>query len=136
MLARHTPHHQALAPTTDTPRGFAVVTSVSVDASYNFPQTELTAMSNNIAQLIQDIDRLDLHRRNMMEELKDLRDITLFYNKRHPEHRAAEPTSIAEDKQDSSTRQHDTETAKKAYHPRETDDSRGQQHEQDSLNSR
>ena len=109
-----------------------MVTSVPVDGSYDFPRTELMAMSSNM----QDIDRLDLHRRNMMEELKDLRDITLFYNKRHPEHRAAEPTSIAEDKQDSSTRQHDTETAKKAYHPRETDDSRGQQHEQDSLNSR
>ena len=40
-------------------------------------------MSRNIAQLIQDIDRLD--QRNMMEELKVLRDITLFYQERHPE---------------------------------------------------
>ena len=56
-----------------------MVTSVSVDASYEFPCTELTAMSSNIAQLIQDIDRLDIHQRNMIEELKVLRDITLFY---------------------------------------------------------
>ena len=60
-----------------------MVTSIPVDASYEFPRTELTAMSRNIAQLIQDIDRLD--QRNMMEELKVLRDITLFYQERHPE---------------------------------------------------
>ena len=35
-------------------------------------------MSNNIAWLIQDIDKLDGHRWNMMEELKVLRYITLF----------------------------------------------------------
>ena len=80
------------------------MTSVPVDASYDFPRTELMAMSSNIAQLIQDIDRLDLHRRNMMEELKVLRDITLFYNERHPELRAAE------DQQDGSTQQHNTGT--------------------------
>ena len=68
----------------DTARGFAVVTSVPVDASYEFPRTELTAMSSNIAQLIQDIDQLDGHRRNMMEELKVLRDITHFFHECHP----------------------------------------------------
>ena len=67
------------------------------------------AMSSNIAQLIQDIDRLDLHRRNMMEELKVLRNITLFYHERHPELRAAETPTAAEDTRDGSTRQHDTE---------------------------
>ena len=61
-----------------------MVTSVPVDQSYYFPRTELAAMSNNIAWLIQDIDKLDGHRQNMMEELKVLRDITLFYNERHP----------------------------------------------------
>ena len=62
-----------------------MVTSVQVDASYDFPRTELAAMSINIARLIEDFDRLDLHRRNMMEELKVLRDITLYCNKQHPE---------------------------------------------------
>ena len=76
---------EARAPTTDTPRGFAVVTSVPVDMTYEFPLTELAAMSNTIAKLIQDIDKLDGHRRNMMKELKVLRDITLFYHERHPE---------------------------------------------------
>ena len=33
-------------------------------------------MSDNIAKLIQDIDKLDGHGQNMMEELKVLRDIT------------------------------------------------------------
>ena len=93
------------------------MTSVPVDASYDFPRTELMAMSSNIAQLIQDIDRLDLHRRNMMEELKVLRDITLFYNERHPELRAAEPTPTAEDTQDGSTRQHDIGTTAAPANP-------------------
>ena len=62
-----------------------MVTSIPVDQSYDFPWTELAAMSDNIAWLIQDIDKLDGHRRNMKEELKVLRDITLFYNERHPE---------------------------------------------------
>ena len=61
------------------------MTSISVDQSYDFSRTELAAMSDNIAWLIQDIDKLDGHRRNMMEELKVLHDITLFYNERHPE---------------------------------------------------
>ena len=30
-----------------------MVTSVPVDASYDFPRTELAAMSNNIARLIE-----------------------------------------------------------------------------------
>ena len=78
-----------------------MVTSVPVDASYDFPRTELAAMSNNIARLIEDIDRLDLHRRNMMEELKVLRDVTLYYNEQQPE-----TSPIAEDNQDGSSRQH------------------------------
>ena len=56
-----------------------MVTSVPVDMTYEFPRTELAAMSKTIAKLIQDIDKLDGHRRNMMEELKVLHDITLFY---------------------------------------------------------
>ena len=75
------------------------------------------AMSSNIAQLIQDIDRLDLHRQNMMEELKVLRDITLFYHERHPKLRAAEAPTAAEGKRDSSTRQHDTEATPTADSP-------------------
>ena len=65
-------------------------------------------MSDNIAQLIQDIDQLDGHRRHMMEELKVLLDITLFYHERHPELRAAGTAATAEDKSTGSTRQHDT----------------------------
>ena len=61
-----------------------------MDASYDFPRTELAAMSSNIARLIEDIDRLNINRCNMMEELKVLRDVTLYYNKQHPELRAAE----------------------------------------------
>ena len=60
-----------------------------MDTSYNFPRTELAAMTTNIAGLIDDIDRLDTYRRNMMEELQVLRDVTLFYNERHPELRSA-----------------------------------------------
>ena len=65
-------------------------------------------MSDNIAQLIQDIDQLDGHQRNMMEELKVLRDITLFYDERHPELRAVGTAATVEDKPTGSTRQHDT----------------------------
>ena len=86
-----------------------MVTSIPVDMSYEFPRTELAAMSDNIAKLIQDIDKLDGHRRNMMEELKVLRDITLFYHERHPELRAAGSTrQPAEDINEESTRQHNT----------------------------
>ena len=53
----------------------------------------------------------------MMEELKVLRDVTLFYNERHPELRAAETTPIEEDGQDGSTRQHDTKTGTKPTTP-------------------
>ena len=93
------------------------MTSVPVDASYDFLRTELTAMSNNTAQLIEDIDRLDLHRRNMMEELKVLRDVTLFYNEQHPELRAAETSPIAEDNQDGSSRQHGNTASAKTPTP-------------------
>ena len=77
-----------------------MVTHFPVDASYDFLHTELAAMSGNIAKLIEDIERLDLHRRSMMEELKVLRDVTLYYNEQHPELRAAEKTPIAEDNED------------------------------------
>ena len=50
-----------------------MVTRVPVDDNYNFPRTELAAMTTNIAGLIDDIDRLDRYRRNMMEELQVLR---------------------------------------------------------------
>ena len=103
---------EARHPTADAARGFAVVTSVPVDASYKFPRTELAAMSDNIAQLIQDIDQLDGHRWNMMEELKVLRDITFFYHERHPELRSAGTTATTEDKPAGSTRQHDTADTK------------------------
>ena len=66
-----------------------MVTKVPVDKSYNFPRTELEAMTYNIAGLIDDIDRMDNYRRHMMEELQVLRDVTLFYNERHPELRSA-----------------------------------------------
>ena len=86
-----------------------MVTSVPVDTSYKFPRTELAAMSDNLARLIQDIDKLDGHRRNMMEEVKVLRDITLFYHERHPKLRAAGSTTRPEeDDNEESTRQHDT----------------------------
>ena len=62
-----------------------MVTRVQVDSTYEFPRSELAAMSDNIAWLIKNIDKLDGHRRNMMEELKVLRDITMFYKERHPE---------------------------------------------------
>ena len=68
-------------------------------------------MSNNIAWLIQDIDKLDGHRQNMMEELKVLRDITLFYNERHPKlHAAGSKARPKEDNTQGSARQHDTTT--------------------------
>ena len=100
-----------------------MVTSVPVDMSYEFPHTELEAMSDNIDKLIQDIDKLDGHRRNMMEELKVLRDITLFNHERHPELRAAGSTRRpAEDTIEASTRQHDTrantnEPRQERWHP-------------------
>ena len=54
-------------------------------------------MAKNISRLIEDIDRLDMNRQNMMEELKVLRDVTLFYNEQHPELRAAESGPLAKD---------------------------------------
>ena len=54
-------------------------------------------MTKNIAGLIDDIDRLDKHRRNMMDELQVLRDVTLFYNERHPELRSAVRKTPTED---------------------------------------
>ena len=66
-------------------------------------------MSDNIAKLIHDIDKLDGHRRNMMEELKVFRDITLFYHERHPELRGTGPLKRhAKDDNEGPTRQHDT----------------------------
>ena len=39
--------------------------------------------------MIEDIGRMDYYRRNMMDELKVLWDVTLFYNERYPELRSA-----------------------------------------------
>ena len=79
-----------------------------MDENYDFPRTELAAMAKNIARLIEDIDRLDINRQNMMEELKVLRDVTLFYNEQHPELRAAESGPLAEDNVDNNHTQDDT----------------------------
>ena len=68
-----------------------------VNEDYNFPRSELAAMVKNIARLIDDIDRLDINRRNMMDELQVLRDVTLFYNEAHPELRTAVRKPPAED---------------------------------------
>ena len=68
-----------------------------MDENYDFPRSELEAMAKNISRLIEDIDRLDINRKNMMEELKVLRDVTLFYNEQHPELRAAESGPVEED---------------------------------------
>ena len=65
------------------------MTTVPVDKNYNFPRTELEAMTYEIAGMIEDIGRMDDYRRNMMDELKVLRDVTLFYNERYPELRSA-----------------------------------------------
>ena len=87
-----------------------MVTRVPVDMNYEFPHTELAAMSANIAKLIQDIDNLDGHRRNIMEELNVLCDITFFYHERHPELRGTGPLKHhAKEDTEGSTRQHDTE---------------------------
>ena len=56
-----------------------MVTRVPVDTDYEYPRTELTAMADNMGHLILDIDKLDTYRRTIMEELKHLRDFTLFY---------------------------------------------------------
>ena len=66
-----------------------MVTTVPVDKDYNFPRTELEAMTYEMADMIRDIGRMDDYRRNMMDELKVLRDVTLFYNERYPELRSA-----------------------------------------------
>ena len=89
-----------------------MVTSVPMDQSYDFPWTELAAMSDNIAWLIQDIDKLDGHWHNMIVELKVLRDITLFYNERHPELNIAGSTARPkEDINPGSARQHGNTTS-------------------------
>ena len=81
---------RAMSPTApDRKSKFPVVTCVAVDENYDFPRSELAAMAKNISRLIDDIDRLDINRRNMMDELKVLRDVTLFYNEADPELRAA-----------------------------------------------
>ena len=121
----------ARPPAADAPRKFPVVTCVPVDTSYDFPRTELAGMSSNIARLIEDIDRLDINRRNMMEELKVLRDVTLFYNEQHPELRAAESGPIAEDNE--GRRRHKREN----INPRDAEDAREKrQHKETMRNSR
>ena len=89
-----------------------MVTNVPVDQNYELLRTELAAMSDNIAWLIQDFDKLDRHRRNMMEELKALRDITLFYNERHPElHVKVTPAPPKEDSTQGPKQQHGNTTS-------------------------
>ena len=89
---------QTTGPTApDRPRKFPVVTCVAVNENYDSPRSELAAMAKNISRLIEDIDRLDINRRNMMDELKVLRDITLFYNEQHPELRTAAKKPATED---------------------------------------
>ena len=73
------------------------MTCVAVDENYDFPRSELAAMAKNIARLIDDIDRLDINRRNMMDELQVLRDVTLFYNEAHPELLAVAKKPATED---------------------------------------
>ena len=98
---------EAQALSSGSSRGNALVTSVPVDQTYEFPQTELAAMSDKIAWLIQDIEKLDGHRRKMMEELKVLRDITLFYKERHPElHMAGSTARPKKDIDSGSARKH------------------------------
>ena len=89
-----------------------MVTCVPVEESYDFPRTELTAMAGNIARLIEDINRLDINRRNMMEEFKVLRDVTLFYNKQHPELRAAESDPSRRTTWETATRRTETTQAR------------------------
>ena len=89
---------RATSPTApDRKSKFPVVTCVAVDENYDFPRSELAAMAKNIARLIDDIDRLDINRRNMMDMLQVLRDVTLFYNEAHPELRTAARKPTAED---------------------------------------
>ena len=78
------------------------------DENYDFPRSEVAAMAKNIARLIEDIDRLDINRQNMMQELKVLRDVTLFYNQQHPELRAAESGPLAEDNVEDNKAQDET----------------------------
>ena len=73
---------------------------MAVDENYDFPRSEIAAMAKNISRLIEDIDRLDINRRNMMDELKVLRDVTLFYNEQHPELRTAARKPATEDEVD------------------------------------
>ena len=83
-----------------------MVTKIPVDGTYEFPRSKLAAMSDNIEGPIKDIDKLDNHRRNMMEELKVLRDITMFYNTRHPElHVRTRTDNLKKDNKKNSTRQ-------------------------------
>ena len=84
-----------------------MVTKVPVDSSYEYPRTELTAMSDNIAWLIGDIDKLNVYRKNMMDELKVLLDITMFYNMQHPEwHSRTDPGNLEEEDNKKTPGQH------------------------------
>ena len=116
--------------TTDKPRKFPVVTCVAVDENYNFPCSELVAMAKNISRLIEDIDRLDINRKNMMDELKVLRDATLFYNEQHPELHTAESKLVKEDTvNDAQTRDGDgarTSTPEMQKTPEKTDSAKKQ----------
>ena len=54
-------------------RKHAVVTKVKANDNYDYPQTELQAMTYSMGKLIWDIKQLDGYRKTMMEELKHLR---------------------------------------------------------------
>ena len=101
-----------------------------MDENYDFPRSELAAMAKNISRLIEDIDRLDINRKNMMDELKVLRDVTLFYNEQHPELRTAESKPVKEDTvDDAQTRDGDgarTSTPEMQKTPKKTDSTKKQ----------
>ena len=64
-------------------------------------------MTYEMADMIRDIGRMDDYRRSMMDELKLLRDVTLFYNERYPELRSA-ARNRAEDADDKGNTGSDT----------------------------
>ena len=107
-----------------------MVTCIAVDENYDFPCSELAAMAKNITRLIEDIDRLDINRQNMMEELKVLRDVTLCYNEQqlaekkneqHPKLRAAKSGPVEEDSQTRDSTSARTSTPEMRKTPEKTD---------------
>ena len=64
----------------------ADVTPCKVTTAYKFPNTELEAMADNMGKLINEIENLDVYRRDLMDELHQLRDIKLFYDNGQDDH--------------------------------------------------